>query len=201
MIADRHGHYRIPARTLLAAFFAVSLLIHIGVLFISLTGPTIQLGQDTLNEIVVHIQQTPNKKSSAEVTQYSPGTTPSLRSVPEREGANSHDAARALQVDPQQLSNLSEKRILGQVQQNLARYFYYPPQAQRRGIQGQVIIAFMLSRHGRIDSVSVRKSSGHTVLDDAALDAFQHASRSFVADSFSAPLYLTIPVKYQLSGG
>jgi protein TonB len=47
----------------------------------------------------------------------------------------------------------------------------YPMSARRKGEQGTVLLKVLVTREGSAASVSVDKSSGSTVLDDAALDA------------------------------
>jgi protein TonB len=47
----------------------------------------------------------------------------------------------------------------------------YPPAAQRRGLEGQVVLKVHVLASGQPDSVTVAKSSGHAVLDEAAIKA------------------------------
>lgn len=201
MILNSHSNNRMSARLPLAAFAAVSIGIHISVLLINFKRPVIDLGLDSKNEISVYLNQSANQRShkkaarQIESSTLSP-TTELGHKVPATELV--HNENQQQRIDT---ASIRQKKIIGQLQQELARFFYYPPQAERRGIQGQVIIGFKLNQQGRINSVSVSKSSGHTVLDNAALDAFNQASRIFSTTTSSVTEYLTIPVKYQLSGG
>ncbi|MES3026142.1 MAG: energy transducer TonB [Pseudomonadota bacterium] len=47
----------------------------------------------------------------------------------------------------------------------------YPAAAQRRGLEGRVVLKVRVLASGQPASVEVDKSSGHTILDDAALKA------------------------------
>ncbi|MFL6657753.1 MAG: energy transducer TonB [Massilia sp.] len=47
----------------------------------------------------------------------------------------------------------------------------YPPAAQKRGLEGRVVLKVHVLASGQPDSVAVAKSSGHQVLDEAALKA------------------------------
>ena len=47
----------------------------------------------------------------------------------------------------------------------------YPPAAQKRGLEGQVVLKVHVLASGQPDSVAVAKSSGHQILDEAALKA------------------------------
>lgn len=49
----------------------------------------------------------------------------------------------------------------------------YPALAQDRGLQGQVILKVQVLASGRAAAVSVDKSSGHKILDDAAIKVVQ----------------------------
>ena len=49
----------------------------------------------------------------------------------------------------------------------------YPALAQDRGLQGQVILKVQVLASGRAAAVSVDKSSGHKILDDAAVKVVQ----------------------------
>lgn len=48
---------------------------------------------------------------------------------------------------------------------------YYPPEAVLRGIEGEALVQLVLDPSGRILSVQLARSSGHAILDEAALRA------------------------------
>ncbi len=52
----------------------------------------------------------------------------------------------------------------------------YPEEARRRGIHGAVMLDVALNRDGSVAAISVRRSSGVTVLDDAAIRSVQLAA-------------------------
>jgi protein TonB len=45
----------------------------------------------------------------------------------------------------------------------------YPEEAKRRGIQGNLVLDVSVRADGTLGSMAVRRSSGHKLLDDAAL--------------------------------
>lgn len=51
----------------------------------------------------------------------------------------------------------------------------YPRMSQRRGEQGRVVVRVLISPEGRVIEASVRQSSGHDRLDQAALKAVRAA--------------------------
>lgn len=48
---------------------------------------------------------------------------------------------------------------------------YYPPEAVLRGIEGEALVQLALDPSGRILSAQLARSSGHAILDEAALRA------------------------------
>jgi protein TonB len=70
-------------------------------------------------------------------------------------------------VHPRRLQGAALQRA----QTALSRHLFYPPQAVVQGLEGEVILLLSLTENGRLISASVASSSGHTILDQAALDA------------------------------
>jgi protein TonB len=52
----------------------------------------------------------------------------------------------------------------------------YPAAAQRRGLQGTVLLRVHVQANGSADVVDVQQSSGHRLLDEAAVEAVRHWS-------------------------
>lgn len=53
----------------------------------------------------------------------------------------------------------------------LAEHLFYPPDAVARGLEGEVRLLLTLDPHGRVLEARVASSSGHALLDQAAVDA------------------------------
>ncbi|HOV90197.1 MAG TPA: energy transducer TonB [Syntrophorhabdaceae bacterium] len=70
---------------------------------------------------------------------------------------------------------------------NLADYTYvrdavmknisYPEKARRMGMEGRVIISFVINEAGLVNDVKILKSSGYALLDDAVMDALSKVNR------------------------
>jgi protein TonB len=81
----------------------------------------------------------------------------------------------------------------GQVLSHLLRYKQYPSAAREKGIQGQPVVAFSLAGSGAVTSVSLVRSSGASILDEAAVAMVWRASPfprnpAGAGANFSAPL-------------
>jgi protein TonB len=65
---------------------------------------------------------------------------------------------------------------LAAVRAGIARTLVYPPEARRREQEGRVVLSFILLADGTVADLSVRKSSGHAALDEAAMAAIRAAA-------------------------
>jgi protein TonB len=78
----------------------------------------------------------------------------------------------------------------------------YPAVAIRRGYEGSVLLNAYVLPNGEVEEVTISKSSGHKVLDNAALKAvkkwkFVPAQRGFKAVSS----WVKVPIEFRLEGG
>jgi protein TonB len=58
-----------------------------------------------------------------------------------------------------------------QIRQLASTTFEYPLRARRLGLEGRVVVAVRVDRRGRVVEIIVRESSGHEILDEAAIAA------------------------------
>jgi protein TonB len=65
----------------------------------------------------------------------------------------------------------AEKREVQAAQRKIAEHTYYPPEAIAGGIEGDVRLLLVLSEDGAISDVQIAASSGHAMLDNAAIKA------------------------------
>jgi len=75
----------------------------------------------------------------------------------------------------------------------------YPPRARNRGWSGTVFLKVLVSAEGRVAELAVDRSSGHSILDQAALKAvadwlFEPATENGVAVS----MWVEVPVTFRL---
>jgi len=56
------------------------------------------------------------------------------------------------------------------------RYFYFPSEARDRDITGVVVVRMTVQRNGNLEALEIGKSSGHALLDAAALDIMKRSN-------------------------
>jgi protein TonB len=78
--------------------------------------------------------------------------------------------------------------------EQLARDLPYPPEAIERGLQGEALVLIFLDRSGNAIAARLEASSGHAILDDAAV----RAARQLRALPDSAPREALLPVRFRL---
>lgn len=77
----------------------------------------------------------------------------------------------------------------------------YPEKARLANMRGSVIISLVITLQGEVGSISIKKSSGHALLDDAALSAVKHAVPFPVppARFFKKDILLNIPIIFEIT--
>jgi len=76
----------------------------------------------------------------------------------------------------------------------LARELLYPIEAVERGLQGEALVLLFLDESGNVIAARLEASSGHALLDDAAV----HAARTLRSLPDSAPREALLPVRFRL---
>jgi len=78
---------------------------------------------------------------------------------------------RAARAKPAAKPPPAAKRQVELAQRKLNEHIYYPPQAIEHGLEGEVRLLLILAADGRIEDVQLAASSGHALLDNAAIRA------------------------------
>jgi protein TonB len=91
-------------------------------------------------------------------------------------------------------------RYLAELQRAIARHRFYPRDARRRGLEGEVAISFVIQADGRITDVRVAKSSGSDSLDNAGVRTLENLSRfrPIPAELGRSRWMLRVPISYAL---
>jgi len=177
---------KIPAMPL---FFALLLSLALHLMFFAVPAwiakpdrpppATARIDARLLPSVVTEVTEPPPDAEFAEsVTTQAEASSPPTPLPPPR-----------LPPAPNKLSGQALRRA----QQSLARHLFYPPQAVAQGLEGEVTLLLVLDTRGRIETAEIARSSGHPVLDQAALAA----ARSVGAFPGS-PRQTLLPVSFSL---
>ena len=109
----------------------------------------------------------------------SPGSTfPTSSRSPSRswsaaaaEAVSTEAADSAANPQPPLAPRTLQGSSLRRAQTALSAHLFYPPEAIAQGLEGEVILLLVLADGGKLISATVARSSGHGLLDQAALDA------------------------------
>ncbi len=110
------------------------------------------------------------------------------------------ETAAAEEVAPQPVPALSAgdqylQEHLALITKLLQEHLYYPKMARKRGITGEVMVAFELLRNGEATRINVISGERMT-LNDAAIKTIERLSGRFPKPS--EPITLHVPIRYEL---
>ncbi len=105
--------------------------------------------------------------------------------------------APALAPSPSRAGGVAADSYLAALLRHLQAFRDYPYAARRTRQQGRVVVLVALQGDGAVASASVEQSSGHELLDQAALAMVRRAS-PFPPPPAQAPRHLRFPVDYSL---
>ena len=91
-------------------------------------------------------------------------------------------------------------QVRGRLQHALVAHFNYPLIARRRGWEGVVRVGLRVEPDGQLSGLRVIDSSGHALLDRAALDSLQQVGRlpDVMGWMQGRRLDMVLPVRYRL---
>lgn len=141
------------------------------------TTPKRAQAKSTVNTPKKHLQTKPQKKTSK--------TTAATATAKKGTAVQSSQNLKQQQI---KFANLIHSRLLASLT--------YPKLAIRRNLEGTAIISFSIKK-GKIVSYKISKSSGHKILDDAALKLAAKAA-NLSADPL-LDFNLNVPLKYELN--
>lgn len=76
----------------------------------------------------------------------------------------------------------------------------YPTSARLNGLEGKVVLKAVIRSDGQLAEVTVQKSSGHNVLDAAAMEAVKLACPLYMKHAIGKPLIVvSLPIVYSLA--
>ena len=87
------------------------------------------------------------------------------------------------------------KLALAAIRSQLERGLIYPANAQDKGLEGRVMVSFLLSKQGEISNIRIKDGSGHMLLDRAALLTLR---RMRLALDLDKSMQITLPILFAL---
>lgn len=135
-----------------------------------------------------------------------PEPAPGKPSEPETLAAAAVPQVITRQTSPQPAPTMptaNQQRVREGLQQLLRTQFYYPRTAQRRGLEGTVLIALHISPDGAISDIRLDRGSGAALLDRAALTSAGNISLTPEAIDWldGQSIDLILPVTFSLVDG
>lgn len=193
------------ARPFLGPAVALSLALHAMALTIGLRPLTLRTPQPPASELKVHLSELPKpaapeapvpRLTLPEPQQNAIATAPMAAVKPRPAQA----AARLAPPDDSKASKAEAAipRLSGdaarKAAEQLARELPYPAEAIERGWQGEAMVLLFLDNTGNAIAARLEASSGHAILDEAAL----RAARQLRSLPDSAPREALLPVRFRL---
>ncbi len=110
---------------------------------------------------------------------------PSRRAKPD-EARSARAAARPVE---------RQRPTVDDAKQRIAEVVLYPPEALEQGLEGEVIVLLEIDAAGHVRSAAVASSSGHEILDAAALRAVRELG---TLSATVAGRTILLPVRFRL---
>lgn len=177
------------ARSFLGRALVISLLLHAAAIaaVAQLVAPARQPARPAQAELTVlfHRVEVPDAPQNASAA----APRSPVRSRRESPVLSVAPDARQAAAAPQ-LSGEAARSAAEQLQRELP----YPPEAIERGLQGEALVLLFLDQSGNVIAARLESSSGHALLDDAAV----RAARTLHALPASAPREALLPVRFRL---
>ncbi len=158
-------------------------------------------------------REMPNRhRNPAETRTRTPAAAPAMRRVPlpthraSVRAAAVQSAVRPMAGQQTRARNSAPgtargRRMIRAIWNASLPYFHYPLLAQEEGWEGRVIIQVQIDHGGYLSHAQIVDSSGHALLDTAALRTLSHVSRlpSGFLPARTTPFDLLVPVVYRLT--
>jgi periplasmic protein TonB len=173
---------------------ALSLILHATAIAViaQFTMPALLTGQPAKAELKVSLREPfAEPELPAQPKLLLPQVAPrnAISSVPARASRPAEMIVAASTTAPRLEGEAALKAM-----EQLRRELPYPPEAIERGLQGEALVLLFLDASGNAIAARLESSSGHALLDEAAL----RAARSLRSLPASAPREALFPVRFRL---
>jgi len=170
--------------------------------------------QQPIEDPIADVTQTPRTKPKPPVRKTEPKKTPDRKvKTAQTKGAESSSRKGGEQVTSKTArSNANGAKNVksrdggvkatsnykGKVASKLRRAKRYPREARRKNLEGTARVAFTITRSGAVSGIRLARSSGHALLDRAALEMVRRAAPmpKFPSEITVARMSLQVPVRF-----
>jgi len=124
-----------------------------------------------------HAARVQRKNESTSILQPARSQQQTMSAGPaDRQGMGDHAVTAMAHAAAAVQAAADGEQRLQRVRRHLEHFKYYPASARRRGIEGQVEVAFDLDARGMASRLQLLSRSGYRILDRAALETVRRAS-------------------------
>ncbi len=102
-----------------------------------------------------------------------------------------------LKTVPHYTENMYKKKYLAQLYTMVKNNLYYPRKARKRGLQGDVIVRFLLKKNGEISRIEVVRSS-YQILSRSAVKTLHSLDKKLPKPQ--EDITIKLPITYSLEG-
>jgi TonB family protein len=96
---------------------------------------------------------------------------------------------------------MSDAEYLALIMSRLEQHKIYPLTLRRRGIEGNVTVAFTIGRNGTVSDIQLADPSGHRFLAQAAFETIRSSGPFPVMEGRDRDYKVQITIRYQLEDG
>jgi protein TonB len=157
-----HNATSMPPRLILA--FSLSLILHLAVPL----WDALEFAAPTIPSPPLRAELRPPRKPL--VADHEPLLKNTLAPEPARPETKTPPAVVNHKTSSS-VTKATPKSVVAAAQRKLSEHLFYPIEAKALGLEGEVRLLLILEDDGRIADVSIAASSGHPVLDKAAIRA------------------------------
>ena len=142
--------------------------------------------------------ETPAKPSAPEPLGSSTGSAPAVSSPPK--AAPQEAPMQSAKAAPGPDVKVDHRWLAESLWRRVAELKRYPSSARLNGQEGKVILKAVIRADGHLAEVSVQKSSGHQILDSAAIEAVKLACPLHMKHAIGkAEIVVSLPIVYSLA--
>ncbi len=167
-----------------------------------ISKPSKEIKPEKLPETVkkkpsIEEQAVPEAKSEVEIPKAE-GIKPKEGGVQEMEKAISEKARKegeAIEATKELREEFLREK-LGVISSIVKQNLTYPPLARKLGMEGKMVISFLLTKDGRVEDIKIEQSTGYRLLDENAIKTVKRLEKLMLKPPVDVRIKL--PVIYRL---